>query len=168
MCGIETTTCGSYAYGAHRFIFMGFSTNEVEVPGLHIEIDRNELSFLWKQFSTAYFMEEVYVRRMRRLSGLRFRGPPTIEELREYKQQRLRNDGDSPNARDFFKGAVDVIGKANVELQYMPDIRSQKAHAKASVDEEAPQDIEMRLRRLRRARRRRRSKLIRIGNDGLW
>jgi hypothetical protein len=168
LCG-HGRHAGIYAYGAQRFIFMGFSANEVEVPGLHIDVDRNELSFLWKQFSAAYFMEEAYVRRMRRLSGLRFRGPPTIEELREYKQQRLRNDGNSPNAGDFFNGAIDVIGKANAELYARAlNIRSQKAHAKASVDEEAPQDVEMRLRRLRRARRRRLSKLIGIGDDGLW
>ena len=159
-----------YPYRQPRFVVVGSYVNEVEIPGLRIEVGNKRLSLLWKQFLTDYFLEEAYVRKMRRESGLRYNEAPIMEDMREYKQLALNNDGVDSDARRFFKGEVDIIGNFNAELYARAfTIRSQKAYAHAGVEIELSQDIEKRrLQRLRCARRRQLYDMETTKNERFW
>ena len=49
----------------YRLSCLGTSVHEIEIPGLDINWEAEQISFLWKPFLTDFFMEEAYVRSKR-------------------------------------------------------------------------------------------------------
>jgi hypothetical protein len=161
-------------YCPTRFIYVGMNMNEVEMPGLYFDIDKQQMSFPWKQSLTDYFGEECYVRTMRRVRGIEDTRSPILEELEEFKTHKLRNsdheDEDESDATRFFRGEIDLIGKSNEELYVGAyNSRSSRSHIRAGLDNEMPPDVADRiLQRLRGVRRRQLYEVTRFKNEEYW
>ena len=147
-----------YPYRSRRFLYVGSHVNAVEIPGLHFDFDKQQVSFLWKRFLTDFFGEEAFVRTMRRNRGISYTESPIMEDLHEFKKLGLARSGNGPHsdARRFFQGETDIIGKSNAALYARAyRIRSDRSHLRADLENKMPAYVaDNMLRRLRGVRRR--------------
>jgi hypothetical protein len=136
------------------FVYIGADINEIEVPGINIDWEKHQVSFLWKQFLTKFYLEESYVRSGRKALGLDHNESPTMADVRELKSLRSKDPSDTSNVKSFLKGDLSLVGTQNAKLYADAlEIRLRKAHERANKPFRSLEYAKHYLKRLRCARR---------------